>query len=150
VTPQAEGFSPGWFGLAFTHDHPQPEDFIMVGPFYNPGLNAGAASAARDAAGARSTAARAQTEVTYLEQKVERLTLICMALWSLLQDKTKLTEQDLLDRVKLLDEIDGVSDGQITTGVMKCPKCNRTLTARHRKCLYCGHEREVASAFDLL
>ena len=90
------------------------------------------------------------SDVRYLEERVDRLSLICMAMWSLLQDQTSLTEDDLLQRVKALDLMDGDEDGKATRTVMKCVKCGRPMSARHKRCLYCGHEKLVESAFDTL
>lgn len=90
------------------------------------------------------------SDLRYLEERVDRLSLICMAMWSLLQDKTKLTEEDLMERVKLLDLMDGQEDGKATRTVSKCTKCSRPMNARHKRCIYCGHEKLVRSAFDRL
>ena len=108
------------------------------------------ASAAGDAARARSAAGSAKRDVSYLEDRLERLSLVCMAMWSLLQDKTKLSEEDLLERVKMIDLMDGVEDGKATRGAQKCHACNRVMSARHRKCLYCGAEKLAQSAFDAI
>ncbi|MEM9345405.1 MAG: hypothetical protein AAGB26_02185 [Planctomycetota bacterium] len=90
------------------------------------------------------------SDLRYLEDRVDRLSLICMAMWSLLQDKTKLTEEDLMERVKLLDLMDGQEDGKATKTVSKCTKCGRAMNPRHKKCIYCGHEKLLSSAFDAL
>lgn len=90
------------------------------------------------------------SDVRHLEEKVERLSLICMAMWSLLQDKTQLTEQDLMQRVQLLDKMDGTEDGKATRGVTQCHACNRPMNPKHKKCLYCGEPRRISSAFDTL
>ena len=106
-----------------------------------------ASSQASSASSAASAASRTAQEI---EERHERLSLVCMALWSLLMDKTNLTEQDLIDRMKMLDTIDGTSDGKATRTVTKCTACNRTLSPRHQKCLYCGQEKVASSAFDLV
>ena len=90
------------------------------------------------------------SDLRYLEDRVDRLSLICMAMWSLLQDKTKLTEEDLIERVKMLDLMDGQEDGKATRTVSKCSRCDRPMNARHKKCIYCGHEKLISSAFDAL
>lgn len=90
------------------------------------------------------------SDLRYLEDRVDRLSLICMAMWSLLQDKTKLSEEDLMERVKMLDLMDGKEDGKATKTVSQCSRCNRPMNARHKKCIYCGHEKLVSSAFDAL
>lgn len=92
---------------------------------------------------------RAQRDVQYLEDRFERLSLVCMAMWSLLQDKTNLTEQDLLDRVQTIDLMDGMADSKASkTGVVKCGSCDRPMSTRHMRCIYCGADRPAGSAFD--
>jgi len=103
-----------------------------------------AASARQAGASAREAFRSAQD----LEDRHERLALVCMALWSLLMDKTDLTERDLIERVGMLDRVDGVEDGKATQTVRKCTACHRTMSPRHSKCLYCGREALVSSAFD--
>ncbi len=101
-------------------------------------LSAEAAAKARDA----------QQVSADVEERLDKLTLITMAMWELLRDNTKFTETDLLAKVQDLDLRDGVPDGTITQTVSKCPHCNRTMSPRHKKCLYCGHEQLVQSVFD--
>ncbi|QQE11863.1 hypothetical protein JD969_20695 [Planctomycetota bacterium] len=83
-----------------------------------------------------------------LEDRIDRLSLVCMAMWSLLQDKTNLTEADLLERVRAIDLMDGVEDGKATKTISKCQSCGRTMSQRHQRCLYCGAEKLASSAFD--
>lgn len=116
---------------------------------HNAGSYTGMAGAT-GAAAAQSAANRAKQDVGQLEDRVDRLSLVCMAMWSLLRDKTNLTEQDLMDRVKLIDLLDGVEDGKATKTVSQCTACNRPMNPRHQKCIYCGNEKLVQSAFDAL
>lgn len=88
------------------------------------------------------------SDVALLEDRVERLTLVCMAMWSLLQDKTNLTEQDLSERVEVIDMMDGNPDGKASRTVKKCHSCGRPMSMRHRRCLYCGADKLHTSAFD--
>lgn len=97
---------------------------------------------------AEVNADRARSEVQQIEQRFDRLILVNMALWSLLQEKTGLTEQDLLDRVQEIDLADGQLDGKARKPVAKCPDCDRVMSSRHNRCLYCGAERLDYSAFD--
>ena len=106
--------------------------------------------ASSQASSASSAANAASRTAQQIEERHERLSLVCMAMWSLLMDKTNLTEQDLIERMKLLDTIDGSADGKATRTVQKCTACNRTLSPRHQKCLYCGQEKLASSAFDLV
>jgi len=84
------------------------------------------------------------------DDRLEKLTLICWAMWTLIQEVTDLTEQDLLKRVNDLDLLDGSPDGTATQQIVKCPKCSRVMSPKHGKCLYCGTKRVLSSAFDLL
>jgi hypothetical protein len=98
----------------------------------------------------RSMADRPDADLRYLEDRVDRLSLICMAMWSLMRDKTDLTEEQLMERVKLIDLMDGEEDGKATRTVMQCTACNRPMNPRHKKCLYCGNQKLIQSAFDAL
>ena len=67
----------------------------------------------------------------------------------LLRDTMGLTDQDLVNRVQKLDLEDGVADGKVTrSGPTTCPRCQRTFSPRHRRCLYCGQEVAAATPFD--
>lgn len=103
----------------------------------------------RPEGGGAAAGEQAKREAADVNRRLERLLLVNAALWSLLQDKLGLTEQDLIDRVKVLDEMDGKADGKLSRGgAIKCHDCGRTLNPRHGKCLYCGAERRLSSAFE--
>jgi len=104
--------------------------------------------ASGEAAKATGRASEAQREVGHLDERVDRLTLICMALWKLLQDRTDLTEEDLMAKVRELDMMDGTADGKIQRKIKRCPKCDRTMSPQHSRCLYCGAADLQATAFD--
>ena len=70
---------------------------------------------------AQSKAQRAEHEAQGVEARLDKLTLICMALWSFVSETLQLTEEDLMERV---------------------------MSSRHSKCLYCGAERLKLTAFD--
>ncbi len=124
----------------------------MINPlmFGHDGSGMAAASSAADAARATAAAGSAKRDVTNLEDRIERLSLVCMAMWSLIQDKTQLTEEDLLERVKMIDLMDGQEDGKASRSIQKCRACNRVMSPRHRKCLYCGEKKLAQSAFDAI
>ena len=89
-----------------------------------------------------------QSRVRQLEDSIDRLVLVNAALWSLLKDRTGLTDAALMARVRDIDLRDGVEDGKITTTVQNCQKCGRTMAPRHKRCLYCGGERLASGPFQ--
>ena len=104
------------------------------------------ASAAADTATAR--AQRADTRTQDLEVRLEKLTLVCSAMWELLAERAELTEADLLDKVQDIDLRDGHVDGKMTKTANTCPQCGRVMSPRHAKCMYCGAADLSATAFD--
>ena len=90
-----------------------------------------------------------QERVRFLEDRLDRMLLQNMAMWSLLRDTMGLTDQDLINRVQQIDLQDGVADGKVTrTGATTCPRCQRAFSPRHQRCLYCGHEAAPKTPFD--
>ncbi len=118
------------------------------GTFWGLHQYAVASQAATDAARGASTASSAKRMVEALELRIDKLTLINMAMWSLLQESGNFTEEDLLERVTQIDLADGTADGKITKQIKRCPKCDRVMSPRHAKCLYCGAARLDFETFD--
>ncbi len=82
-----------------------------------------------------------------LQSHVERLSMVCQALWTLLRDKTDLTDEDLVARVHDVDLSDGVLDGKVRRSSTECASCGRMVAARHMRCLYCGTANEGLDTF---
>ena len=97
---------------------------------------------------AASAAREAETASVFLEKRIDKLTLICMAMWSFLSEKTGVTDESLIERVKQIDLMDGVADGKLHRQVAKCSACGRVMSPRHSRCLYCGADRLQITAFD--
>lgn len=107
-----------------------------------------ASTAQSEAARATSRAASADRNVEALIDRLDKLTLVNMAVWSLVREQLELTEEQLAERVREIDLADGVEDGKVTLQVAKCPKCGRVMSPRHKKCLYCGAAKLNITAFD--
>jgi len=103
------------------------------------------------AAGQRGSAKAldAMREVRAMEDRIDKLALVCRAMWELLKENTDLTEEHLMARVEQIDLSDGRDDGKVKAKVQKCAKCDRTLAQRHKKCMYCGATRLDGGAFDV-
>ena len=110
--------------------------------------SAAARDAQVEAARGAARAGAAEEHAKRLEDRLDKLTLVCMGIWELLRERAKLTEQDLMDKVREIDIRDGVPDGKVTPQVAQCPKCSRVMSPRHKKCLYCGSEWLNLTAFD--
>jgi len=84
----------------------------------------------------------------HLEERLDKLGLICRAMWSFLQDATQLTEEELTKRAEEIDLSDGALDGKVKRSLAPCPKCGKAIAPRHHRCIWCGEERPGATAFD--
>jgi hypothetical protein len=115
--------------------------------FYTGGNNS-ANAANREAATAAHDAASAKRDVAYLEDQLERMKLVCAAVWELVKEKNGLAEDDLIAKVAFLDAKDGVADGKFGRAPKKCVKCNRTVTDKQRACIYCGAVQPFESVFQ--
>jgi rRNA maturation endonuclease Nob1 len=100
------------------------------------GIHAAQSSASR----AESKAQNVGHTIRLLEGKVDALALTCQAMWELLRDRSKLTEDDLIAKVNEIDLRDGREDGKMRTGGAPCPNCERIVNKRHERCMYCGED----------
>ena len=82
-----------------------------------------------------------------LEEKVDRLALICRAMFELLQQRTGCTEEQLKAKIQEIDLRDGEADGRMTPRAERCPKCDAMMSPRFGRCLFCGYQDEAASPF---
>ena len=91
-------------------------------------------------------------ELTELRRAAEGLALANQALWELLRDRLKLGEQELLDKMQEIDLRDGRRDGRVTPAgdaVPMCGRCNRRLSPRHERCIYCGQPNALFQPFTV-
>ena len=95
---------------------------------------------------ARRSLGRAAGDLEHVEHQVDRLTLACAAMWSLLKQHGH-TEEELLARMQELDLRDGKLDGRIAPDARTCSGCARKSKADRRTCLFCGAELPPGPAF---
>jgi hypothetical protein len=79
-----------------------------------------------------------------LEEKVDRLALICCALFELIQASGGISEEQLRKKIAEVDLRDGTQDDRITPQAKKCPKCGAMMSPKFRRCLFCGHKDEAS------
>ena len=81
-----------------------------------------------------------RNRIKILENNVAKALLINEALWELIREKLRLTDDELNEKLYAIDMRDGTLDGKNQRShAMKCPQCNRMVSHRHAACLYCGH-----------
>ena len=101
-----------------------------------------------DGSGAVPESRSPQEKIQWLEDRLDRLPLISMAMWELVRERAELSEEDLMTKVQEIDLRDGQADGKVTPQVKHCPQCDRVMSPRHQRCLYCGGSIESDTAFD--
>lgn len=112
------------------------------------GEGSSAIGAAADAQRAATQARDAEQRVKALEHSLAKTMLICESLWEILRDRVGVSDEILFEKIREVDLRDGVLDGKNQTKPTECPSCDRRLSNRHARCLYCGYAFEK-STFEL-
>ena len=79
-------------------------------------------------------------QVRLLERRIDRLALLCQALWELLREQLNLTDEQLETIAAAVDERDGARNGIQREHPVRCSRCGRINSSRRDTCLYCGLE----------
>ena len=90
---------------------------------------------------------RARDDVDDLHGRIDRLTMITEALWSLLAEREDFTEEQLSRRLLELDQQDGVADGRRQPMATDC-SCGAKVNPRAKACVFCGAPPPDRSLFD--
>jgi hypothetical protein len=120
----------------------------MIDLFWDIRQSADIAAAQRAVARSEGNVERVRTDLQFLEERVDRLTMIAAAMWTLLQKQTGLSDEHLRDRVQEIDLTDGRLDGKVRRDVSACPSCKRPIAPRHTRCIYCGQPTRNTQPFD--
>jgi ribosomal protein L32 len=97
---------------------------------------------------AKARAKEAVTEVRYLKYKYEKLILVTEALWEIVKEHTKCTDEELKEKIKQIDMKDGKLDGKVAEPPpKKCKKCGQTMQNNRTVCIYCGTENKNDDVF---
>jgi len=95
------------------------------------------------------TDASSSARMRELEDRLDRLSMICCAMWTIIQSATSVSDEKLAELVQDLDLADGVEDGRVRVEqVRPCTACQRPVHARHLHCIYCGADAPPGSPFD--
>lgn len=79
-----------------------------------------------------------RVDVHELQARLERLSLLCQAMWELLSERGQLTNNELMRRVLEVDARDGSTDGKIGARIVDCPRCQNKVNSRRPRCVVCG------------
>lgn len=91
---------------------------------------------AHDLRDASSRSKENALELDELKARVDRLYLVNQALWGLLKQKTGLTDAELQKAIEKLDQVE--SKPASTAAGLVCKDCGKTVSRRHKVCIYCG------------
>jgi hypothetical protein len=105
--------------------------------------------AKQDAANAKHRARDAQDLFLQMDKRVNRLSLLCQAMWEMLRERAEFTEDQLAAKVLEVDLRDGRNDNCITTQIRDCPSCGRKTNSKRAVCVICGAELPKGHAFEV-
>jgi hypothetical protein len=80
-----------------------------------------------------------------LEDKVDKLTLVCQAMFELLHETSGISEDQLKKKIVEIDGRDGEVDGRITPKLNKCPACDAAISPQFGRCLFCGYKDDTGT-----
>jgi hypothetical protein len=55
-----------------------------------------------------------------LSRRLEKLSLVCRAMWTLIQERSNISEKELLERTTEIDLLDGRADGRVSVPAQQC------------------------------
>ncbi len=88
-----------------------------------------------------------RNQVELLNDRIDRLTLLCESMWQLVMEASGYSEEDLSARWGNLDLEDGEADGRRHKMPMSC-SCGAMVHPSLRRCQYCGADAPIRAAFD--
>ena len=97
-----------------------------------------AAAGALRAASVPGVARSDAEDLLDLHERIDRLILVVGAMSALLEDDGVITEDELTDRIRELDEADGTADGKRTAAPSQCQSCDAAVPAGLDACQFCG------------
>lgn len=88
-------------------------------------------------------------ELDGIDQRIDRLTLLCEAMWELVCETTGLTDAHLEYKLAQLDESDGRRDLKRIKTSTACA-CGAMVPAKSMVCQFCGAGAPTRSPFDVV
>lgn len=101
-----------------------------------------------DAARAQHDTRRSADRIRELEFAVHRMALASQAMWEILRSRVGVTEPELIAKIHEIDLRDGTLDQRMAPRVTTCQKCDRPVSAKSFRCIYCGTDVPRNHAFQ--
>lgn len=112
--------------------------FPFIGGYVLGSRSLGKKLSAMSASEASAVSSRQRNDVFDLNDRIDRLTLVVGAMWSLLEENGY-TGDDLIARMEQLDAGDGAVDGKVSPSAAPCPECGAMVATGQPICQFCGH-----------
>lgn len=93
---------------------------------------------------AQRSAEQVEAALAQLEERFDKLSVITMALWSLLKEKNGLSDDDLSKEIAV---VEAKRQQEAAEQPLSCPQCGRAMLARARRCLYCEYRTPDGDVF---
>lgn len=121
--------------------------FASSGPGASRGEYGGRRQASRAAAQSQVISRQRASDAHYdLADRLDRLNLVCQAMWELLHESAGVTDADLRARIDEIDHRDGRRDGYHRPAADRC-HCGAAVAASSPRCQFCGSEAPDRSPF---
>lgn len=111
--------------------------FPFIGGYVLGSRSLGKKLSAMSASDSAAFAARQRNDTFELHDRIDRLTLVVGAMWSLLEENGY-SGDDLIARMQELDAGDGAADGKLSPSASPCTGCGAMVANGQTQCQFCG------------
>ncbi len=91
---------------------------------------------------------RVEEDLRNTQRQVERLSLVCQAMWELLREQADFKDEDLEEKILEIDLRDGKINGRIRVTILECGNCGRKTNSKRTNCIMCGAPIERPHQFE--
>lgn len=85
----------------------------------------------------RSKLSRLDIKAETADERIDRLSLACQALWEVLEEKGLVSRSEFIAKIEEVDLRDGRLDGKNSSPTV-CPSCSKKNSSARLNCIYCG------------
>lgn len=85
-----------------------------------------------------------------VDDRLDRLVLLCEAMWELMKEETELTDDDLAAKFIELDESDGRQNYRRQRVAQECGSCDAKVPPTRVRCQFCGEPAALSTLFHII